>query len=151
MPRRPGRATISLSVEVLNTPAVERPPREKGRSNETDDHRIRHSRRRDAGTRAGRIEDRRGGCERGGWAPPLFDDEAASYLHGVYQRADVFLFGRWTCEIFAGYWGAFDDPGDPIRHALNARPKYLASTTLTDAQWADTTVLSGTSRSPSAS
>ena len=49
-------------------------------------------------------EDRRGGFERGGWALPLFDDEAATFLNGVYQRADAFLFGRRTYEIFAGSW-----------------------------------------------
>ena len=92
----------------------------------------------------GRDEDRRGGFERGGWAPPLFHSEAATFLEGVYQRADAFLFGRRTYEIFAGSWGTWDDPGDsPIWTALNTRPKYVASTTLTDPQWADTTVLSG--------
>ena len=91
----------------------------------------------------GADEDRRGGFERGGWALPLFDDEAATFLDQVYQRADAFLFGRRTYEIFAGYWGVMADPGNPIAAALNSRPKYVASTTLTDPQWADTTVLSG--------
>jgi dihydrofolate reductase len=89
-------------------------------------------------------EDRRGGFERGGWALPLFDDEVATFVNQIYQRADAFLFGRRTYEIFAGSWGTWDDPGDsPIWTALNTRPKYVASTTLTDPQWADTTVLSG--------
>ncbi len=89
-------------------------------------------------------EDRSGGFERGGWALPLFDDEAATLLGQVYQRADAFLFGRRTYEIFAGYWGAMADPGsNPIADALNTRPKYVASTTLTEPRWADTTVLSG--------
>jgi dihydrofolate reductase len=94
----------------------------------------------------GSDEDRRGGFERGGWALPLFerDDQAGTFLGQVYQRADAFLFGRRTYEIFAGSWGTRDDPGDsPIWTALNTRPKYVASTTLTDPQWADTTVLSG--------
>jgi dihydrofolate reductase len=88
-------------------------------------------------------EDRRGGFERGGWALPLFDDEAATFVYDVYQRADAFLFGRRTYEIFAGYWGLMADSDNPIAAALNTRPKYVASTTLTDPQWADTTVLSG--------
>ncbi|GAB2507154.1 dihydrofolate reductase family protein [Nocardiopsis aegyptia] len=89
-------------------------------------------------------EDRRGGFERGGWAMPYFDDEAAAFLNGVYQRADAFLFGRRTYEIFAGYWGVMPNPDEnPIAAALNTRPKYVASNTLTEPEWADTTVLSG--------
>jgi dihydrofolate reductase len=92
-------------------------------------------------------EDRRGGFERGGWAIPLFDDEAGAFLDEVFGRADAFLFGRRTFEIFAGSWGTGswgENAGDnPISAALNTRPKYVASTTLTDPQWADTTVLSG--------
>jgi dihydrofolate reductase len=89
-------------------------------------------------------EDRRGGFERGGWAPPLFVDEAATFLDEVFQRADAFLLGRRTYEIFAGYWGVMPDPdSNPIAGPLNRRPKYVASTTLTDPQWAGTTVLSG--------
>ena len=89
-------------------------------------------------------EDRRGGFERGGWVTPLFDDETMTILNHVYERADAFLFGRRTYEIFAGSWGTWDDPGEsPVWTALNTQPKYVASTTLTDPQWANTTVLSG--------
>jgi dihydrofolate reductase len=89
-------------------------------------------------------EDRRGGFERGGWVTHAFDNEAMAFLHQVYGRADAFLFGRRTYELFAGSWGTWADPGgNPIWTALNTTPKYVASTTLTDPQWADTTVLSG--------
>ncbi|GAA6526300.1 dihydrofolate reductase family protein [Intrasporangium sp. DVR] len=83
------------------------------------------------------------GFERGGWARPLFDDEAMSYVNEVYQRADAFLFGRRTYELFAGYWGVRDDLDNPIVGALNTKPKYVASTTLTEPSWAGTTVLAG--------
>jgi|SRR5215208_898360 len=89
-------------------------------------------------------QDRSGGFERGGWTTPYWDKEAATFLNEIYGRADAFLFGRRTYEIFAGYWGAVADPGiNTIATALNTRPKYVASTTLTDPRWADTTVLSG--------
>src|ERR671931_1831199 len=96
-------------------------------------------------------EDRRGGFERGGWAMGVFDNETMTFINQTYQRAAAFLFGRRTYELFAGYWGAeeraraaLEDPGNhQIAAALNTKLKYVASTTLTDPQWADTTVLSG--------
>ena len=66
-----------------------------------------------------------------------------TFITETYQRADAFLFGRRTYDIFAPYWGAMDRGSHPIADALNTTPKYLASTTITDPQWADTTVLSG--------
>ncbi|HEX6577355.1 MAG TPA: dihydrofolate reductase family protein [Jiangellaceae bacterium] len=83
------------------------------------------------------------GFERGGWARPLFDSEAMTFVDEVYQRADAFLFGRRTYELFAGYWGVREDLENPIVGALNTKPKYVASNTLTEPRWADTNVLSG--------
>jgi dihydrofolate reductase len=90
----------------------------------------------------GQDEDRSGGFERGGWAIPLFDDEAQAFLYGVFGRADAFLFGRKTYDIFAGYWGVMDPSEHAIAEALNTKPKYVASSTLTEPEWDDTTVLS---------
>jgi len=90
-------------------------------------------------------ENRVGGFERGGWQRHAWDGEAGAYLNEVYQRADAFLFGRWTFEVFAGYWGgmAADPDANPIAVALNKRPKYVASNSLAEPRWAHTTVLSG--------
>jgi dihydrofolate reductase len=89
-------------------------------------------------------EDRRNGFERGGWAKGAGDDETRTLITQTYQRADAFLFGRRTYELFAGSWGAIEElRAHPIGVALNETPKYVASTTLTAPRWADTTVLSG--------
>ena len=89
-------------------------------------------------------EDRRNGFERGGWAMGAGDDETRTLITQTYQRADAFLFGRRTYELFAGSWGAIEEMrAHPIGVALNETPKYVASTTLTEPRWADTTVLSG--------
>ncbi|MEU7888261.1 dihydrofolate reductase family protein [Microbispora bryophytorum] len=92
-------------------------------------------------------EDRSNGFERGGWALGRGDDETHAFINQTYQRADAFLLGRRTYELFAGSWGTMtvqDAPGwEGVVEALNTRPKYVASTTLTDPAWSDTTVLSG--------
>ncbi|MDR6905155.1 dihydrofolate reductase [Agromyces sp. 3263] len=83
------------------------------------------------------------GFDRGGWAIPVGDEESVGYIADFYQRADAFLFGRRTFELFAGYWGVRDASENPFSGALNTRPKYVASNTITDPGWADSTVLSG--------
>ena len=87
-------------------------------------------------------------------APPMVSDHrnapvnAPGYLRvmftdEIYQRADAFLIGRQTYEIFAATRGTWDDPGSsPIWTALHTKPKYVASTTLTDPQWTITIILS---------
>lgn len=88
-------------------------------------------------------EDRRNGFERGGWALGAGDDETRTFITQTYQRADAFLFGRRTYELFAGSWGSIDRMrAHPVGVALNGAPKYVASTTLTDPAWSGTSVLS---------
>ena len=96
-------------------------------------------------------EDRRNGFDRGGWAMGAGDDATMAFINETYQRADAFLFGRRTYELFADFWGAeeraraaAEDPdNNQIAAALNEKPKYLASTTITEPGWDETTVLSG--------
>jgi len=89
-------------------------------------------------------EDRSGGFERGGWAARYADAEGLTAIGEIFRRADAFLFGRRTYEIFANSWGVWPDPGDsPIWEALNTHPKYVVSNTLSDPRWANTTVISG--------
>jgi dihydrofolate reductase len=89
-------------------------------------------------------EDRRNGFERGGWARGAGDQETRTFITQTYQRAEAFLFGRRTYELFAGSWGSTDQMrAHPVGAALNQAPKYVASTTLTAPRWAGTTVLRG--------
>jgi hypothetical protein len=49
-------------------------------------------------------EDRRSGFERGGWARGKGDSETRTFISQTYQRADAFLFGQRTYELFARGW-----------------------------------------------
>ena len=89
-------------------------------------------------------EDRSNGFERSGWARGSGDDATRELITQAFQRADAFLFGRRTFEYFAGSWGGIEEmQAHPIGVELNTKPKYVASTTLTEPQWTDSTVLSG--------
>src|ERR1700760_1744993 len=96
------------------------------------------------GNGAASDEDRRNGFTRGGWAPGKGDDETRTLITQTYQRADAFLFGRRTYEFFAGSWGSREELGaHPIGVALKEKPKDVAATTLPEARWSNSTILSG--------
>lgn len=65
------------------------------------------------------------------WAS--FDDEDAAHAFGQLRTYDAFIMGRVTYETFYANWG--QATGDPYIDLINARPKYVASRTLTQTAW----------------
>jgi dihydrofolate reductase len=86
-------------------------------------------------------EDPSGGFTHGGWSVPFGDEDFGAFMTEVFDRADAFLLGRRTYEIFAGFWPTVTDPADVIATKLNALPKYIVSTHLDDAGWTPAEVL----------
>lgn len=91
----------------------------------------------------GPTEDTSGGFTQGGWLMPLFDEDLGNYMTEVFVPAEGFVLGRKTYEIFAASWPQMNDPNDPVGSKLNSLPKYVASTTLTNAEWNNSNVMGG--------
>ncbi|NRQ33248.1 dihydrofolate reductase [Nonomuraea sp. NN258] len=91
---------------------------------------------------AGPDEDRRGGFEHGGWAPPYGDEVMFKAMTGDMGGTDALLFGRWTYESFRSFWPHQKD--DVFADKLNATRKYVVSTTLREPlPWAGSTLVQG--------
>lgn len=88
----------------------------------------------------GRDEDRDGGFEHGGWTLPYWHDDIGASFFELMKDCDAFLLGRRTYVTHAD---AFEPlpAGDPFGDVMNAKKKYVVSTTLRDPRWRDTTVI----------
>ena len=75
--------------------------------------------------------------------PTAQDDELLAETHRQDARADGFLVGRQTFEDLRSYWPQQTDDPTGITDYLNQVQKYVVSSTLTDARWEPTTILSG--------
>jgi len=89
-------------------------------------------------------EDKSGGFKHGGWHLPYFDDMSRNWVVENLTGAGGYLLGRRTYENFAGHWPNASAEEQVLAQPLNTRPKYVASTTLTDPlAWQNSTVLKG--------
>ncbi len=76
-----------------------------------------------------------------GWTfASIYGEDHYAYKQEELEEAETLLLGRKTYEGFAAAWpqreGEFAD-------MINSMPKYVVSSTLTDPEWENTTVLSG--------
>jgi dihydrofolate reductase len=89
-------------------------------------------------------EDTSGGFAHGGWHLRYFDDVSQKSVLDSIVEAGGFLLGRRTYEIFAAYWPNASDEEQVIAEPLNTKPKYVASTTLSEPlEWQNSTLLQG--------
>ncbi len=89
-------------------------------------------------------EDTSGGFEHGGWHMRYLDELARQRILEGIVGAGGFLLGRRTYEIFAAYWPNAPEEEQVIAEPLNTKPKYVASTTLSEPlEWQNSTVLQG--------
>ncbi len=68
----------------------------------------------------------------------VIDDEYLAYVAVMLGSIDGILLGRSTYEHFAAHW---PNSTQAEAAAMNALPKFVASTTLTDATWSNTTII----------
>src|SRR3954469_12125040 len=86
-------------------------------------------------------EDTEGGFTQGGWTWPYWDDQIGAHFGEAMAESDALLLGRKTWQI---HGGAFEPmpADDPFGSIMNNIPKYVVSTTLTDASaWRNSTLI----------
>ena len=83
-------------------------------------------------------EDPSGGFLHGGWLVPHADADMGKIMNELFLKAEAFLLGRTTYDIFASYWPRITDPDNVIAVKLNSLPKYVASRTRSTFTWHNT-------------
>jgi len=83
------------------------------------------------------------GYEHGGWSFQVSrGDEGDKFKLDELVDAEAQLLGRVTYEGFAKAWPSITDEAG-FAEKMNSMPKYVVSSTLTNPEWQNTTVLSG--------
>jgi len=85
-------------------------------------------------------EDRSGGFTKGGWSVGYWDDRMGQVMGDFMGRPFEMLLGRRTYEIFAAYWPRSTEAG---AQALNGARKHVASRTLKNVEWNNSTLIKG--------
>ena len=76
------------------------------------------------------------------WHFPYFDDAMGEIVGQGMSTSGAMLMGRRLYDEWSEFWPG-QGPEVPFSEYINTIPKYVLSTTLTDAAWQNTTVVSG--------
>jgi dihydrofolate reductase len=80
----------------------------------------------------------------GDWFDPTAEDrQVTEAMNRFTERGDALLLGRRTFEDFRGFWPKQTDDQTGITDELNRVQKYVVSSTMTDPQWQNSTILTG--------
>jgi dihydrofolate reductase len=80
----------------------------------------------------------------GDWFDPSDQDpELIEETRLQAAKEDALLLGRQTFEDFRGYWPHQTDDETGFTDQLNRLQKYVVSSTMTDPEWENSTILSG--------
>jgi dihydrofolate reductase len=74
------------------------------------------------------------------WTGPYFDDQVGQAVGSLVAVNDAMLLGRLTYEGFAA---AFGGQSGGMADQMNGTPKYVVSSTLTSADWQNSTLING--------
>ena len=77
------------------------------------------------------------------WQPPYVSPDLAEAMTAHINGADGTLLGRVTYDMFASYWPLQTHNEFGIADKLNREPKYVISSTLEEATWQNTTIITG--------
>ena len=75
--------------------------------------------------------------------PQLQDEDLLEESHRQDSQADALLVGRQTFEDFRSYWPKQTDDPTGVTDYLNRVAKYVVSSTMSDPDWQNSTVLTG--------
>ena len=75
------------------------------------------------------------------WQLDFFDEDMGKAMQSMLDKSSTALMGRVTYQAWADYWPNASD--EPFASWINNIPKYVASTTLKDVSWRNTSLLKG--------
>jgi dihydrofolate reductase len=74
------------------------------------------------------------------WTGPYFNDQVGQAVGALMAQNDALLLGRVTYQGFAA---AFGSQSGGMADQMNNTPKFVVSSTLTSADWQNSTLISG--------
>ena len=69
------------------------------------------------------------------WTAPFWNDELSQLQADYLFSSDALVLGRVTYEGFAASWPSMEESTGDFGRKMNSMPKFVASRTLTDAEW----------------